>query len=238
MTLDYITSGQVKVMMFDYIKEILAAFDAVDPKTTSTKASAAPDELFKFNEKCEKLGPKLATALHTLVSQTLYTTKCAHSDTCTAIAFLTTRVREPDLDDWAKLTHLMKYLRGAKELPLILSANNSGIIKRNVDGSFGVHPNMKGHTGGVVSFGRDFPLVTSTKQKLNTRSSTESEIVAMDDCMPTICWTWYFLESQGYGVYENILCQGNQSAILLEKSGKDSSIKCTKHVNIRYFFVR
>jgi len=109
MTLDYTTSGQVKVMMFDYIKEILAAFDAVDPKATSTKASAAPDELFKVNEKCEKLGPKLATAFHTLVAQTLYTTKCAHSDTCTAIAFLTTRVREPDLDDWAKLTHLMKY---------------------------------------------------------------------------------------------------------------------------------
>jgi len=31
MTLDYTTSGQVKVTMFDYIEEILAAFDAVDP---------------------------------------------------------------------------------------------------------------------------------------------------------------------------------------------------------------
>ena len=219
MTLDYTSSRQVKVTMFNYIKEILAEFDAVDPKATGTKASAAPDELFKVNEKCEKIGTKLATAFHTLVANTLYTIKCAHPDTCTALSFL------------------MNYLCGTKELALILSANKSGIIKWYVVGSFGVHPNMKGHTGSAVSFGRGFAFVTSTKQKLNTRSSTESEIVAMDNCMPAICWTRYFLESQGYGVYENILYQDNQSAILLEKNGKASSSKCTKHINIRYFFV-
>ena len=55
--------------------------------------------------------------------------------------------------------------------------------------------------------------------------------------MPAICWTRYFLESQGYGVFENILYQDNQSAILLEKNGKASSSKRAKHINIRYFFV-
>jgi hypothetical protein len=55
--------------------------------------------------------------------------------------------------------------------------------------------------------------------------------------MPAICWTCYFLESQGYGVFDNILYQDNQSAILLEKNGKASSSKRTKHINIRYFFV-
>ena len=131
----------------------------------------------------------------------------------------------------------MKYLRGTKELPLILSTNKNGIVKWYVDGSFGIHPNMKGHTGGGLTLGTGFPFVTSTKQKLNTRSSTESELVAVDDCMPAICWTRYFLESQGYGVFENILYQDNQSAILLEKNGKASSSKRTKHINIRYFFV-
>jgi hypothetical protein len=96
---------------------------------------------------------------------------------------------------------------------------------------------MKGHMGGGITLGTGFPFVTSTKQKLNTRSSTESELVAVDGCIPVICWTHYFLESQGYGVFENILYQDNQSAILLEKNGKTSSSKWTKHINIRYFFV-
>jgi hypothetical protein len=65
----------------------------------------------------------------------------------------------------------------------------------------------------------------------------ESELVRVDDCMPAICWTWYFLEAQGYNVAENILFQDNQSASLLEKNGKASSGKRTKHINIRYFFV-
>jgi hypothetical protein len=79
---------------------------------------------------------------------------------------------------------------------------------------------MRGHTGGGMSLGTGFIITTSTKQKLNTRSSTESELVAVDDFMPAICWTRYFLEAQGYGVHENILHQDNQSAILLEKNGK------------------
>ena len=133
------------------------------------------------------------------------------------------------------MAHLIKYLRGTKNLPLIMSAAGSGILKWWVDGSFGVHPNMRGHTGGGLSMGRGFPITTSTKQKLNTRSSTEAELVGVDDLMPAICWTRYFMEAQGYNVTENIVYQDNQSAILLERNGKASSSKRTKHINIRYF---
>jgi hypothetical protein len=169
--------------------------------------------------------------------KTLWATKRARPDTGTAISFLSTRVREPDEDDWSKLVHLMKYIRGTQEMPLILSANGSGILKWWVDGSFAVHHNMRGHTGGGLSMGRGFPITSSSKQKLNTRSSTESELVAVDDCMPAILWTRYFLEAQGYGVRENIMYQDNLSAMLLEKNGKFSSSKRTKHINVRYYFV-
>jgi len=237
MTLDYRTSGQVKITMYDYVDEIIAAFDKADPKGGGTKTSAAPDNLFKVDEDCEKLTPVKAKEFHNIVAKTLYATKRARPDTCTAIAFLTTRVRAPDKDDWAKLAHLMRYLRGTRKLPLTLSANGSGILKWWVDGSFGVHPDMRGHTGGGLSMGRGFPIVNSTKQKLNTRSSTETEIVSVDDCMPAVCHTRYFMEGQGYGVKENIVFQDNQSAMLLEKNGKASSSKRTKHINIRYYFV-
>jgi hypothetical protein len=85
--------------------------------------------------------------------------------------------------------------------------------------------------------GRGFPIVSSTKQKLNTQSSTETEIVGVDDCMPAVIWTRYFLDAQRYGVIENIIFQDNKSAILMEKNGKALSSKRTKHINIRYFFV-
>jgi hypothetical protein len=79
--------------------------------------------------------------------------------------------------------------------------------------------------------------VSSTKQKLNTRSSTETDIVGAHDFMPAICWTRYFMKAQGYGVKDNVLFQDNKSSILLEKNGKASRSKRTKHINIRYFFI-
>jgi hypothetical protein len=62
-------------------------------------------------------------------------------------------VRQPDTDDWVKLSHLMKYLLGTRELPLILGADGAGIIKWYVEASFAVHPNMRTHTGGEVMLG-------------------------------------------------------------------------------------
>jgi len=130
----------------------------------------------------------------------------------------------------------MKHPRKTSLSPLILSANGSGILKWWVDASFAVHPNMRGQSGGGLSMGRGFPIVSSTKQKLNARSSTETEVVGADDFMPAICWTRHFVQAQGYDVVDNILCQDNKSAMLLEKNGKASSSKRTKHIDIQHFF--
>ena len=81
-------------------------------------------------------------------------------------------MREPGNDDWAKLVHLMKYIRGTRNLPLILSANSSGILKWYIYGSFAVHLNMRGHTGGDISIGRGLTLISLMKKKLNTQIST------------------------------------------------------------------
>ena len=93
----------------------------------------------------------------------------------------------------------------------------------------------------------------STKQKLNTKSSTEAELVGVDDALPLNIWSHYFLKWQGYhsmglnpktqtesvGVLgeQNILYQDNTSSIKLEKNGKASSTKRTRHINIRYFTI-
>ena len=77
----------------------------------------------------------------------------------------------------------------------------------------------------------------SRKQKLNTRSSIEAELVGVDDAINLILWTKLFLAEQGYKTMDTVLYQDNKSAILLEKNGKKSSSKRTRAINIRYFFV-
>ena len=85
--------------------------------------------------------------------------------------------------------------------------------------------------------GRGFPVTASKKHKLNTRSSTESEVVGVDDFMPGILWTRNFMKAHDYDVVENIIFQDNKSAMVLENNGKTSSSKRKNHISIHYFFV-
>ena len=236
MTLDYTTKGQVKVTMPEHMEECIKEFEKIAPDAKGTKSSAAPSNLFTTNDKSEKLSPKRAEQFHRLVAKILFATKRARPDTGLSISYLTTRVRSPNQDDWNKLVHLIKYIRGTKDLPLMLSADGSGVLKWHVDASHGVHTSMRGHTGGGLTMGTGFPIMTSTKQKLNTRSSTETETVGVDDVMPGMLWSRLFLEAQGCGVNENIVFQDNQAAMLSEKNGKASSGERAKHINMGCFF--
>ena len=96
---------------------------------------------------------------------------------------------------------------------------------------------MKSHTGGVLTLGKGTIYGSSTRQKLNTKSSTEAELVAVNDLMPQVLWTKYFLEAQGYNTGASIVYQDNQSTMLLGKNGRASSEKKTRHIDIRYFFI-
>ena len=99
----------------------------------------------------------------------------------------------------------MKYLRKTINIPLILGNGGTGILKWWIDASFAVHHNMRGNTGGGMSMGRGFTVVTSTKKNINTQISTEADMVGVDDCIPEVCWTQYLLEAQNYNVTENIV---------------------------------
>lgn len=79
----------------------------------------------------------------------------------------------------------------------------------------------------------------SRKQKLNTKSSTETELVAVDDKLGNILWTHHFIEAQGYKVDKNIVYQDNMSSLSLEKNGRGvSSSPRTKHIKAKFFLVK
>ena len=96
---------------------------------------------------------------------------------------------------------------------------------------------MRGHTGAGLTLGEGAAITLCMKQKMNTRSSTETEIVGVHDALPTILWSVHFLRAQGFDVKHTILKQDNQSAILLEVNGRSSSSKRTKHIEQRFFYI-
>ena len=105
-----------------------------------------------------------------------------------------------------------------------------------VNASYAVHDDMRGHTGGCITLGDGMIHYKSSKQKLNTKSLTESEVVGASKYLPFTIRCKYFIEAQGYLVKKNDSNHDNTTGVRLEKNGKASSGQQTRHVNIRFFF--
>mmetsp|Transcript_11440 Transcript_11440/g.14339 ORF Transcript_11440/g.14339 Transcript_11440/m.14339 type:complete len:209 (+) Transcript_11440:405-1031(+) len=108
-----------------------------------------------------------------------------------------------------------------------------------IDASYATPPDMRGQTGeGAMSMGWGMMHCKSGKQKLNTKSSTESELVGTSEYVPYNIHAVMFLAVQGYLMRKNVLYQDNQSSIRMEKNGRNSCTGNSRHINIRYFFVK
>ena len=161
--------------------------------------------------------------------------KRVRPDILTAIAFLARRVQSPDVDDQKKLFRVVRYIRGSQELGLRLKADSISILAY-VDASYGVHTDMRSHTGAVIGLGKGPIYCKSSVQKLNSTSSTEAELIALSDSTTQVLWTRNFLLEMGYDVGPATVYQDNKSTIKLVENGKSNSGR-TRHIAIRYFFV-
>jgi hypothetical protein len=235
MKLDYTEKGKVIVDMIDYVESMIQNFPFQLPKGKVT--SPWNDNLFNIEENSERLDQEHAEQFHTTTAQGLFVCKRGRPDISPAIAYLTTRVKNPNQHDWKKLIRMMKFLSQTKSDRLTLEAGADGNLHWHVDASFAVHPKMRSHTGITLTMGKGAITSISRKQGMNTRSSTGAEVVTNDEAMGPMLWTANFLRAQGYPVHKNILYQDNQSAIRLGKNGWESAGKRSRHLDIRYFFV-
>ena len=70
----------------------------------------------------------------------------------------------------------------------------------------------------------------SRKIKVNTRSSTETKLVSVNEYMPEVLWYLYFIQAQGYGVKYAEVHQDNVRAQIMETNGNFSSSRKTEHI--------
>ena len=173
--MEFCEDGALEVSMVKYLKNVIEEC----PETIVGRAATpAHDKLFKVevrsDEDAKKLDEEQALAFHHTVAQLLFMATRARRDIQTAVAFLTTRVKSPDEDNWGKLKRVLKYLNGTKYLKLRLTVEYMAMLKWYVDGSHNVHWDCKGHGGAVFTLGKGATSSYLRKVKFNTRSSTET----------------------------------------------------------------
>ena len=190
MNLDFSESGVMKVDMVDYVTDMVKDFPGNLPK----KKVMCPwtVKLFHIDENSKPLDEKHKEIFHMFIMKGMFVCKCARQDIQPGICFLATQVWEPTEQDWAKLVRLMAYLHDTKSLMLHLIANEFGNVYWWIDAPVAVHPDYKSHTGAIMSMGKGAVSSLSTKQKANTCSSTEAELVGIDNVLAKLLWTtWH-----------------------------------------------
>lgn len=209
----------VDIDMHGYEVDVLTTH-GVDGESTSP----ASRDLFSLVES-PALDPDDKAKFHTVVAKLAYLAKRTRPDILTAISFLSTRVQEPTKVDAAKLTRVLKYLKYSGTRRIRLTKRYDHPVAY-VDASYGVHADFRSHTGVVITLGEGSIFMRSIKQKINSKSSTEAELIALSDAMGDIIWTRELLSHQQN--YKNKFVQ--QPAIIFEDN--QSTLKLLERADI------
>ena len=177
MTLDYSEPGVTQINMNRYTDQMVKEFPLELKGAAATPANANPFKVFQ----AKKLSEQDRQIFHTFVAKALCACKRARPDILPTVSCLCTRVKEPNMIDMAKLKRMMLYLKIKPHDNLRLTAEH--VIVTSADAAFAVHEDFKSHSGVTVSLGKGAFHFESSKQKLNTRSSTKAELVAADTAM-------------------------------------------------------
>jgi hypothetical protein len=232
MTFDFSIDGKVTISMPEYIEKLLQEY-----KVTQTASSPAEDDL--FTERDLPLLPEdRQEFMHSLVAKLLYASKRTRPDISLAVNYLSTRVNKFDEDDERKAKRILYYLNSTKDLGIILECNEKiPFIEAFADASYGVTATRNSQTGHVISIGKGPIYVSSTKQKLVTKSSTEAELVASAEIISQSKYVQNILnelhiKNQGIRIH-----QDNMSTIRMIQNNKPTNQQ-SRHIDIKYFFLR
>lgn len=204
MQLEKVPNG-INISMPTMVNDIL---DGVN----GTATSPALEDMFESGESAD-LCEARAEYYHSTTAKLLYLSGKIRSDIALAVSYLCTRVTKPTENDMKKLNRVLNYLNGTKNN--LIHVSNTAItgISAMIDAAFAAHEDGKSHTGQVIFLGDMVVQAKSTKQKIVTKDSTESELVGLADKMLDVMCISEFVSAQGIEIGVPIIYQDNKSTI-------------------------
>jgi hypothetical protein len=233
MTLDYSTANQLTISMIGYTKEILKLLP-----TPGLSNVPADDSIFKCDPNSPLLSSSQQQLFHTIVAKLIYLTKRSRPDILLAVSFLSTRVSAPTIQDENKLKKVLMYLNSTVDLGITIQKNTDELeVKGYIDASFACHDDRRSHTGLITMVNNIIVEVRSTKQKTNTKSTCESELIGLGDSYGYVLYINNILIELGLiPVKPAVIFQDNESTIQIATNGMSSNHR-VKHLETIDLFI-
>ena len=224
----------LSVSMPGYVEKILKEFkDTKKVETPYTK------HLFE-NRDIELLNDKDQTMLRSQCAKLLYLGKRTRPDILLPVIVMSSRVNKYNIDDRGKMKRVYNYLASTQDYALRLWDKSDGdevTLEVFVDASYGIYRDGKGQSAYGFSLGDGMFLVKSNKQKSVGKSSTGSEIIAIDDAACEAVHLMNLINAAGFKCQKCIMHEDNISAIRIIIGGIETMQK-TKFMRVRIANIR
>jgi transposase InsO family protein len=232
-----LASKTISLSQHAYIEAIISRFNFDDLKPSSVPMDpAAPLSKSQEPTKLEDIAKMKNIPYREAVGSLMYAAMGTRPD----IAFATSTVAQfcenPGWAHWEAVKRIYKYLLGTKKLELTYGGEQRG-LEGYVDADGASQEHRRAITGYVFMIDGGAVSWSSKKQELVTLSTTEAEYVAQTHAAKEAIWFRRLLtELFGSVDTPTTLFSDSKSAIALAEDGHYHAR--TKHIDIRYHFIR
>jgi len=172
-----------------------------------------------------------------LIMSLMFIARFTRPDVLFLVSFLATRCKNPSVNDWKKAIRILCYLSGTRNEGLIYKANIAFSPAICADASHHLYPEGHGQQGFFISNGSAPVGQRSSKIKMITRSSSESELCGAEEAATYAVWYKMLVTGMGFRLDDRIpLYQDNKSTIIMAVQG--GSFQRTKHLIGRQSYIK
>ena len=223
------TDKGISVNQTKYTEEILQRFQMADckPAPTPMEADSDPPEQDQI---------RTDLPFREIVGALMYLAICTRYDIAFSVGYLSRFLDKPTTGLWKKAMRILRYLRGTTDFSLEYAAQNRGELICFSDADYaGDTSTRRSTTGQLLKFNGGVVSWASSRQHSVALSTTEAEFIAAAETAKSALWTARLLGELGYRVIPKLKID-NQSAIKLIQDPQYH--KRTKHIDVRYHFIR
>ena len=144
--------------------QIEEAVDWFGENITKKPTTLATKNLFNVQKDSEELNEEKSDLFQSILAKLLYICKRARPDVETVVAYLCTRVSKSTMEDWSKLRRVLAFLKKTIDDIRIIGADSMQEFYTWIDATYGVHEDLKSHTGRGISMGTGLGHSKSSKE--------------------------------------------------------------------------
>ena len=227
--------GTLAITQTDYVENLLERFEMQNANVAHTPGYG--QELSSEQPEDKLLGAQGIKLYQSITGSLIYLAQCTRYDLCYAVNQLTRACNRPAEVHMTTAKHVLRYLRGTPDLPITYRKGQLRLVSYT-DASFGANPDNRKSTTGYLFFLGGAPISFGSKtQSLTAQSTVESELQALSYGAREAVYLSNFLTELGLKDSSQVPIRSDSTGAL-SVAGNSMFSARTKHIALRYFFVR